>query len=96
MLPTLDARLAAAAELDLHEVGSGRLIHIQNITDDGITGHLLCVLVFFLFEHIENIKHDVFPFCLGALTANPAVPLYYTPNRGSFARALRKSAYSSA
>ena len=60
---------------DLHEVGSGRLVHIQDIADDGIAGHLLCVLVFFLFEHIENIKHDVFPFCLGALTANPAVPL---------------------
>jgi len=23
--------------------------------------------VFFLLEHIENIKHDGFPFCMGGL-----------------------------
>ena len=54
---------------DLHEVGSGGLVHIQDIADDGLAGHLLCVLVFFLLEHIENIKHDVFPFLLGKITA---------------------------
>ena len=42
---------------------------IQDIADDGLAGHLLCVLVFFLLEHIENIKHDVFPFLLGKITA---------------------------
>ena len=77
LLDALAAGCGAAQTVhaDLHEVGSGRLVHIQDIADDGIAGHLLCGLVFFLFEHIENIKHDVFPFCLGALTANPAVPL---------------------
>ena len=47
----------------------GGLVHIQDIADDGLAGHLLCVLVFFLLEHIENIKHDGFPFLLGKITA---------------------------
>ena len=50
---------------DLHEVGSGGLIHIQNIADDGLAGHLHRLVLLVLLEHIKNIKHDVFPFLSG-------------------------------
>ena len=58
-------RAAQAVHADLHEVGSGALVHVQNVADDGVTGDLLGGSVLFFFEHIENIKHDGFPFLIG-------------------------------
>ena len=37
---------AQAVHPDLHEVGSGALVHIQNVADDGLTGDLLHSLGF--------------------------------------------------
>ena len=63
-LPT-GGRAAQAVHADLHEVGSSALVHVQNVADDGVTGDLLGGSVLFFFEHIENIKHDGFPFLIG-------------------------------
>ena len=56
---------AQAVHTDLHKIGSGGLIHIQNIANDGLTGHLHRLVLLVLLEHIKNIKHDGIPFCCG-------------------------------
>ena len=55
------SRAAQAVHPDLHEVGCGGLVHIQDIADDGLAGDLLhgsLLFVLVLLEHIKNIKHD--------------------------------------
>ena len=54
---------AQAVHTDLHKVGGSGLVNVQNVPDDGLTGHLLGGFLLILLEHIENIKHDKIPFC---------------------------------
>ena len=66
---------------DSHKVGCGGLVHIQNVADDGIAGHLLGCGVCLFCEHIENIKHDSFSFLFWvrySITYCSSICLLYT------------------
>src|SRR5699024_9749685 len=61
---------AQAVHPDLHKVGGGGAVQVQDVADDGLAGDLEGLAVVVLADGIENIKHGVYPLhCIVLRTA---------------------------